>query len=124
MFLFNERFELLLQKRCSDKILFPLHWANTCCSHPLADGATFQETTITGEADGPAGAIQAAQRKLKHELGIEPADVPREAFSFVTKVHYKAPLPGPAPEWGEHEMDYILLAQRPHRPLLTYAPQR
>jgi len=113
VFLFNEHWELLLQKRCSDKILFPHHWANTCCSHPLADGATFQDTVIMGEADGPGGAVQAAQRKLKHELGIEPDDLPAEAFSFVTKVHYKAPLPGPDPKWGEHEMDYILLAQAP-----------
>ena len=41
VFLFNENHELLVQKRCNDKILFPEHWANTCCSHPLADGATF-----------------------------------------------------------------------------------
>ena len=27
VFLFDEQWRLLLQKRCSDKILFPLHWA-------------------------------------------------------------------------------------------------
>jgi len=113
VFLFNENWELLVQKRCSDKILFPEHWANTCCSHPLADGATFLGTPIYGEADGPAGTIRAARRKLGQELGIAAEAVPESSFSFLTKVHYKAPLPGPAPKWGEHEVDYILLCQRP-----------
>ena len=44
--------ELLLQKRCSDKILFPEHWANTCCSHPLAEGALFLGEAVIGESDG------------------------------------------------------------------------
>lgn len=113
VFLFNEQMELLLQKRCADKILFPQHWANTCCSHPLADGATFLGTPIHGEADGPEGTIRAARRKLSQELGISPDAVPEESFRFVTKVHYKAPLPGADPKWGEHEVDYILLCQRP-----------
>lgn len=112
-FLFNENWELLLQKRCDQKILFPLHWANTCCSHPLADGATFLGDIINGEQDGSTGTIQAARRKLKQELGIDPVAIPASSFQFVTKVHYKAPLPGPDPKWGEHEIDYILLCQRP-----------
>lgn len=111
VFLFNENWELLLQKRCSDKILFPLHWANTCCSHPLADGATFLGDLIHGEANGAAGCIQAGKRKLEQELGINPAALPSDNFDFVTKVHYKAALPGADPKWGEHEVDYILLTQ-------------
>lgn len=64
LFLFNQKNELLMQQvrspqvppasvyfmygslmcatywqRCDQKILFPDHWANTCCSHPLHDGA-------------------------------------------------------------------------------------
>merc|ERR1711865_205901 len=113
VFLFNENWELLLQKRCSDKILFPLHWANTCCSHPLADGATFLGEPINGEANGPAGCIQAGKRKLEQELGIDQSSLPDEEWHFVTKVHYKAALPGADPKWGEHEVDYILLTQRP-----------
>mmetsp|Transcript_33430 Transcript_33430/g.38395 ORF Transcript_33430/g.38395 Transcript_33430/m.38395 type:complete len:147 (+) Transcript_33430:19-459(+) len=35
VFLFNEKNELLLQKRSSNKITFPNMWTNTCCSHPL-----------------------------------------------------------------------------------------
>jgi len=113
VFLFDENWELLVQKRCRDKILFPEHWANTCCSHPLAEGALFLGTPVHGEADGPRGTIRAARRKLQQELGIDPEAVPSPNFQFVTKVHYKAPLPGPNPRWGEHEVDYILLCQRP-----------
>lgn len=113
VFLFDENWELLVQKRCRDKILFPEHWANTCCSHPLAEGALFLGTPVHGEADGPRGTIRAARRKLQQELGIAEEAVPEESFRFVTKVHYKAPLPGPDPKWGEHEVDYILLCQRP-----------
>jgi len=112
VFLFNEHWELLLQKRCSEKILFPLHWANTCCSHPLANGATFLGDKVYGEHEGPAGTILAARRKLNQELCISQSSLPVEDFKFVTKVHYKAALPGPDPKWGEHEMDYILLIQR------------
>jgi isopentenyl-diphosphate delta-isomerase len=113
VFLFDEDWNLLLQKRCDDKILFPLHWANTCCSHPLADGATFLGSVVRGEQKGPPGTVQAARRKLEQELGLAPEALPAECFQFVTKVHYKAPLPGKDPQWGEHEIDYILLAQRP-----------
>ena len=69
-----------MQKRCADKILFPMHWANTCCSHPLADGATFLGSPIHGEADGPRGTIRAARRKLRQELGIANEAVPEESF--------------------------------------------
>lgn len=113
VFLFDENWELLVQKRCQDKILFAEHWANTCCSHPLADGATFLGRPIHGEADGAQGTIRAARRKLEQELGIVAEALPASAFHVVTRVHYKAPLPGVDPAWGEHEIDYILLAQRP-----------
>jgi isopentenyl-diphosphate delta-isomerase len=111
VFLFNDANELLLQKRSAEKILFPHHWANTCCSHPLHDGATFLDTVINGEMEGPIGTIRAARRKLEQELGIPPADLPEDCFTFLTKIHYKAPMPGESPQWGEHEIDYILFAK-------------
>jgi len=111
VFLFNEEWELLIQKRSKKKILFPLHWANTCCSHPLAHGATFLGNKIYDEDKGWKGTIQAARRKIEQELGISQRVLPNSDFHFVTKVHYKAPLPGDDPLWGEHEIDYILLIQ-------------
>lgn len=34
IFIFNDRNELLLQKRSQEKRLWPLFWSNSCCSHP------------------------------------------------------------------------------------------
>jgi len=34
VFLFNPEGKLLLQKRSEQKPLWPLYWANSCCSHP------------------------------------------------------------------------------------------
>ncbi len=34
IFIFNERNELLIQQRSDQKHLWPLVWANSCCSHP------------------------------------------------------------------------------------------
>lgn len=44
------------------------HWTNTCCSHPLCFDAELDEKNSVG-------VIRAAQRKLKHELGIECQEV-------------------------------------------------
>lgn len=76
--------ELLLQQRSSNKALFPLQWANTCCSHPQEDGDT----------------VQAAQQRLKEEMGFTcPL---QEAKSFV----YRAQDPG---RGTEYEYDTILI---------------
>ncbi len=34
LFIFNERGELLLQKRSAQKRLWPLYWSNSVCGHP------------------------------------------------------------------------------------------
>ena len=34
IFIFNEENELMLQKRSTEKPLWPGYWSNTCCSHP------------------------------------------------------------------------------------------
>ena len=49
------------------------------------------------------GARNAAQRKLEHELGIPPTDVPLESLKYLTRIHYLAPSDG---LWGEHESRY------------------
>ena len=43
---------------------------------------------------------RAGQRKLNHELGIRPAQVPLDRFRFLTRIHYKSASDG---KWGEHE---------------------
>ncbi|ROT41829.1 Isopentenyldiphosphate isomerase [Sodiomyces alkalinus F11] len=101
VFLFDDQNRLLLQQRATEKITFPDMWTNTCCSHPLS----IPGETGSNLPDSVEGVKRAAQRKLHHELGIDPAQVPLDKFRFLTRIHYKAPSNG---EWGEHEIDYIL----------------
>ncbi|TFG95447.1 MAG: isopentenyl-diphosphate delta-isomerase [Calditrichales bacterium] len=54
IFIFNSRHELVLQQRSAQKLLWPLFWSNSCCSHPRK-GETLE---------------QAAHRRLEQELGI------------------------------------------------------
>ena len=62
--LFNQRRELLLQQRSAEKLLWPLYWSNSVCSHPRK-GENYDE---------------AAARRLVEELGLS---VPlRQVFSF------------------------------------------
>ncbi|KAG1055714.1 hypothetical protein G6F46_001325 [Rhizopus delemar] len=98
VFLFDSQNRLLLQQRASEKITFPDMWTNTCCSHPLNTPSELVE-------ENQLGVRTAAQRKLEHELGIPPEQVPLEKFKYLTRIHYVAPSDG---QWGEHEIDYIL----------------
>jgi isopentenyl-diphosphate delta-isomerase len=108
VFLFSQNGSLLMQQRAASKITFPLIWANTCCSHPLSgEGGESEEA-------GAAGVIRAARRKLQQELGINPTQVPSDSFTWITRVHYAGSCSAagtPAPLWGEHEIDWILLCQ-------------
>ena len=99
VFLFNDKNELLLQQRATEKITFPDMWTNTCCSHPL----NLANETGSTLPDAISGVKNAARRKLDHELGIKQEQVPYEDFRFLTRIHYKAPSDG---KWGEHESKY------------------
>jgi isopentenyl-diphosphate delta-isomerase len=55
VFIFNDRNELLLQKRAVSKYHSPEKWTNTCCTHPLP-----------GESP-----IMSARRRLREEMGLE-----------------------------------------------------
>lgn len=101
VFLFNSKGELLLQQRAEEKITFPDHFTNTCCSHPLYFEAELEE-------EDAIGVKRAAQRKLNHELGIKQDQVPVDAFHYLTRILYKAENVPKDDKWGEHEIDYIL----------------
>nr|XP_009804735.1 PREDICTED: isopentenyl-diphosphate Delta-isomerase I [Nicotiana sylvestris] len=102
VFLFNSKYELLLQQRSATKVTFPLVWTNTCCSHPLyRDSELIEENAL--------GVRNAAQRKLLDELGIPAEDVPVDQFTPLGRILYKAPSDG---KWGEHELDYLLFTVR------------
>ncbi|XP_062231379.1 isopentenyl-diphosphate Delta-isomerase I-like [Phragmites australis] len=102
VFLFNSKYELLLQQRSATKVTFPLVWTNTCCSHPL-----YRESELIEEKC--LGVRNAAQRKLFDELGITAEDLPVDQFIPLGRMLYKAPSDG---KWGEHELDYLLFMVR------------
>ena len=83
IFIFNSKGEVLLQQRAFHKYHSGGLWTNTCCSHPRNG-----ETTI-----------QAANRRLKEEMGMSCALT--EEFTFI----YKAKLDN---DLYEHELDHVL----------------
>ena len=82
VFLFNEKGEMLLQKRSANKYHSPNQWTNAVCSHPRIN-----ETYLEG-----------AQRRLQEELGIEAELSPK--FHFIYKADVGQNL------W-EHELDHV-----------------
>ena len=112
LFVFNTRDELLLQQRSDTKITFPGLWTNTCCSHPLAVDQEMEQAQ-------DIGVRRAAQRRLEHELGVPSDQARTDNIQFVTRILYEA---GSSDQWGEHELDYILmLRQRAGEPLSVRA---
>lgn len=83
VFLFNEKGEVLLQKRAAEKYHSPNQWTNAVCSHPR-EGETY---------------LEGAQRRLKEELGIEAMELSSK-FHFI----YKADVGG---NLWEHELDHV-----------------
>ena len=58
--------DILIQQRSAKKMLWPLIWANTCCSHPFPN-------------ESPA---DAGSRRLKEELGFDCALTPHSRFVY------------------------------------------
>ncbi|HEA30583.1 MAG TPA: isopentenyl-diphosphate Delta-isomerase [Leeuwenhoekiella sp.] len=84
VFVFNDKKELMLQRRALGKYHSPGLWTNTCCSHQRP-----------GETNAEAGS-----RRLQEEMGFTTELT--ESISFI----YKAPFDNGL---TEHEYDYILL---------------
>lgn len=82
VFLFNEKGEMLLQKRAGEKYHSPNQWTNACCSHPRLNESY----------------LDAAKRRTKEELGIDCELT--EKFHFIYKANVGDGL------W-EHELDYV-----------------
>jgi len=68
VFIFNSKGEVLIQKRASEKMLWPGFWSNSCCSHPRK-GESIED---------------AASRRIVEELGIACS------LRFVYKFFYSA----------------------------------
>jgi isopentenyl-diphosphate delta-isomerase len=82
IWVFNKKGETLIQQRSQDKMLWPLCWSNSCCSHPIKDEEI--EKTL--------------QCRLKEELGFS---CPLE---FVYKFEYRAEYKNVG---AEHELCYV-----------------
>jgi len=67
VFIFNDEKKMLLQRRSKEKLLWPLYWSNSVCSHPRK-GESYET---------------AAARRVTEELGIECA------LHFLFKFHYQ-----------------------------------
>lgn len=83
IFIFNDKGELLLQRRAMHKYHSAGLWTNTCCSHQRPGEET----------------INAAQRRLKEEMGMECEMKP--LFSFIYRTDFENGL-------IEHELDHVL----------------
>ena len=70
IFIFNEQQQLLLQKRSAEKLLWPLYWSNSVCSHPRK-GESYESATM---------------RRLQEELGI------RAPLDFLFRFQYQEPF--------------------------------
>lgn len=86
IFLLDDNNKLLLQQRAEAKYHSGGLWTNTCCSHPMAGENT----------------IQAAQRRLGEELGIEVSL--QEAFNFTYIADVGNGL-------TEHEYDHVFIGR-------------
>jgi isopentenyl-diphosphate delta-isomerase len=91
IFIFNSHNELLLQQRSAEKMLWPLYWSNSVCSHPRKD-----ETILN-----------AAHRRLREEASLV-ADL-----QFVYKFSYHAPY---LDIGSENELCSVFLGRSEHDP--------
>ena len=94
VFIFNSKYELLLQKRASSKYHSGGLWTNTCCSHPRE-----------GE-----DILDAANRRLDEEMGIKTSL--RKVYDFI----YKAELDN---QLTEHEFDHVFYGVCDNDPILN-----
>ena len=94
IFIFNSKYELLLQKRASSKYHSGGLWTNTCCSHPREGEDT----------------LDAANRRLDEEMGIKTSL--RKVYDFI----YKAELDN---QLTEHEFDHVFYGVCDRDPILN-----
>ena len=94
VFVFNQKGELLLQKRSRHKRLWPLTWSNTSCTHP-SPGESITE---------------AAARCLKQELGLSAKLAAAAKFTYQAK-YLKV--------GSEHELDTIFIGFSSSKPKIN-----
>jgi isopentenyl-diphosphate delta-isomerase len=94
IFIFNDSFEILLQKRAPNKYHSGNLWTNTCCSHPLEN----------------LSLVESAKKRLVEEMGIK-ANL-NEVFSFIYQAEFDNGL-------FEYEYDHVLFGISNNQPILN-----
>lgn len=94
VFIFNDKGQLLLQKRAAHKYHSGGLWTNTCCSHPSPGEET----------------LKAANRRLKEEMGIDTILIHKT--SFIYKTAFDNGL-------TEHEFDHVFIGNYNENPVLN-----
>ena len=94
VFIFNNKGELMLQRRALSKYHSPGLWTNTCCSHQRE-----------GETN-----IFSAKRRLNEEMGFVTELI--EKTSFIYKANFDNGL-------TEHELDHIIVGKYNHSPVIN-----
>ncbi len=94
VFIFNERNEMLIQRRALSKYHTPGIWSNTACSHPRKN-----ETVI-----------EAADRRLFEEMGMKTSL--NYGFKFLYKAEFSNGL-------IEHELDHVFFGFSNEKPSLN-----
>jgi len=87
LFIFNDKKEILIQKRSQQKPLWPLLWANSVCSHPRK-GEDYDT---------------AVHRRLKEELGID------TDLQYLYKFEYQASFENVG---SEHELCSVYIGKK------------
>jgi isopentenyl-diphosphate delta-isomerase len=95
LLIFNERGELLLQRRSAGKRLWPHYWSNSCCSHPRRAEAMEEAT----------------HRRLREELGLACP------LHFLFKFQYQARFDNVG---AEHELCSVFIGRSTGRVLIDH----
>jgi isopentenyl-diphosphate delta-isomerase len=95
VFILNDKNEIMLQQRASEKYHSPLLWTNTCCSH---------------QRDGETN-IQAGTRRLFEEMGFETPL--QELFHFIYKALFDNGL-------TEHELAHVMIGKYNQAPKINH----
>ena len=94
IFIFNDKNELLLQKRSREKRLWPLFWSNSCCSHPRK-GESYEYATT---------------RRLEEELGL------KMDLLYLYKFQYQAQF---KEEGSENELCSVYIGKSNDTPVVN-----
>ena len=94
VFIFNDKGEMLLQRRALTKYHSAGLWTNTCCSHPQPNEDT----------------LAAANRRLQEEMGMS-ANLTHKA-SFIYKTPFDNSL-------TEHEFDHVFIGYSNTNPVIN-----